>query len=237
MPEPTALTGRTEEGDPAAYMMPRAQYAAMFGPTAGDRVRLGDTVLVLEVEKDFCTYGDECKFGGGKTLREGMGQAAGVGPEDSLDMVITNALIVDYSGIYKADVGIKGNNIVGIGKAGNPDVMANVTPGMTVGVNTEAMGAEGLILTAGGLDVHVHYICPQIATEGIAAGLTTLLGGGTGPASGTTATTCTPAPNQVSLQAPSHQEGGGGRACLLLSSPHARRLHNQCLPCPCYCWS
>jgi urease len=152
-------------------------------------------------------------------------------------MVITNALIVDYSGIYKADVGIKGNNIVGIGKAGNPDVMANVTPGMTVGVNTEAMGAEGLILTAGGLDVHVHYICPQIATEGIAAGLTTLLGGGTGPASGTTATTCTPAPNQVSLQAPSHQEGGGGRACLLLSSPHARRLHNQCLPCPCYCWS
>uniref|UniRef100_A0A7S0RYC8 Urease n=1 Tax=Pyramimonas obovata TaxID=1411642 RepID=A0A7S0RYC8_9CHLO len=197
--EPTAPTGRTEAGNPAVYTMPRSHYAAMFGPTAGDKVRLGDTTLVLEVEKDFCTYGDECKFGGGKTLREGMGQAAGVGPDETLDVVITNALIVDYTGIYKADVGLKGTNIVGIGKAGNPDVMAGVTPGMVVGVCTEAIGGEGLILTAGGLDVHVHYICPQIATEAIAAGLTTLLGGGTGPASGTTATTCTPAPDQVAM--------------------------------------
>ena len=179
--------------------IPRAKYAAMYGPTTGDRVRLGDTNLFLTVEKDYTVYGDECKFGGGKTLREGMGQQAGVGSAQTLDTVITNALIVDHTGIFKADVGVKNGMIVGIGKAGNPDMMDGVTPGMIVGVNTEAIAGEGSILTAGGLDTHIHFICPQIATEAIAAGLTTLLGGGTGPASGTCATTCTPSPNHVKM--------------------------------------
>ena len=177
----------------------RAKYATMYGPTVGDRVRLGDTNLTLVVERDLTSYGDECKFGGGKTLREGMGQQAGVDASRALDTVITNALIVDHTGIYKADIGIKDGMIVGIGKAGNPDVMKDVTPGMIVGVNTEAIAGEGSIITAGGLDTHIHFICPQIATEAIAAGLTTLLGGGTGPASGSCATTCTPSPNHVAF--------------------------------------
>jgi len=172
--------------------IPRAQYAAMFGPTTGDRVRLGDTSLVIEVESDATTYGDECKFGGGKVLRDAQGQAVGRADADALDCVITNALIVDWTGIRKADIGIKGGRIAGIGKAGNPDTMAGVTPGMVVGVTTEAIAAEGLIVTAGGIDAHVHFICPQQADEALAAGITTLIGGGTGPASGTNATTCTP---------------------------------------------
>lgn len=172
--------------------MKRRHYADMFGPTTGDKVRLGDTSLILEVEKDFTAYGDECKFGGGKVIREGMGQAAGVGDKDALDCVITNALVVDWSGIYKADVGIKNGIISGIGKAGNPDVMAGVSKNMVVGVTTEVIAGEGLILTAGGLDTHIHFICPQQAHEAIAAGLTTMVGGGTGPAVGTCATTCTP---------------------------------------------
>jgi urease subunit alpha len=174
--------------------MKRSHYADMFGPTTGDKVRLGDTSLVLEVEKDFTVYGDECKFGGGKVIREGMGQAAGVGAKDALDCVITNALVVDYTGIYKADIGIKNGLISGIGKAGNPDVMAGVAKAMIVGVTTEVIAGEGLILTSGGLDTHIHFICPQQAHEAIAAGLTTMVGGGTGPAVGTCATTCTPAP-------------------------------------------
>src|SRR6188768_2258985 len=133
----------------------RAAYADIYGPTTGDRVRLGDTSLVLQVERDLTVYGDECKFGGGKVLREGMGQAAGVGDKDALDCVITNALIVDHTGIYKADIGIKNGLIAGIGKAGNPDVMAGVTPGMVVGVTTEAIAGEGLIVTAGGIDSHI----------------------------------------------------------------------------------
>jgi len=175
-----------------SHKMKRRHYADMFGPTTGDKVRLGDTSLILEVEKDFTVYGDECKFGGGKVIREGMGQAAGVGDRDALDCVITNALVVDWSGIYKADVGIKGGVIAGIGKAGNPDVMAGVSKNMIVGVTTEVIAGEGLILTAGGLDTHIHFICPQQAHEAIAAGLTTMVGGGTGPAVGTCATTCTP---------------------------------------------
>src|SRR5439155_18800140 len=143
----------------------RSAYADIYGPTTGDKVRLGDTSLVLQVERDFTSYGDECKFGGGKTIREGMGQAAGVGDRDALDCVITNALVVDYTGIYKADVGIKSGMISGIGKAGNPDVMANVTPGMVVGVTTEVIAGEGLILTAGGIDTHIHFICPQQGNE------------------------------------------------------------------------
>ena len=183
--------------------MKRSHYADMFGPTTGDKVRLGDTSLILEVEKDFTVYGDECKFGGGKVIREGMGQAAGVGADEALDCVVTNALIVDYTGIYKADIGIKNGLISGIGKAGNPDVMAGVAQGMIIGVTTEVIAGEGLIVTAGGLDTHIHFICPQQAHEAIAAGLTTMVGGGTGPAVGTCATTCTPAPFyfQAMLQA------------------------------------
>jgi urease subunit alpha len=177
-----------------SHRMNRRHYAEMFGPTTGDRVRLGDTSLILEVERDFTTYGDECKFGGGKVIREGMGQAAGVGADLALDCVITNALVVDSTGIYKADIGIKHGLIAGIGKAGNPDVMAGVTDGMIVGVTTEVIAGEGLILTAGGFDSHIHFICPQQAYEAIASGLTTMVGGGTGPAVGTCATTCTPAP-------------------------------------------
>jgi urease subunit alpha len=179
--------------------MKRRHYAEMFGPTVGDKIVLGDTCLVAQVEKDFAVYGDECKFGGGKVLREGMGQAAGIGQADALDCVITNALIIDYTGIIKADVGIKNGLIAGIGKAGNPDVMAGVTPGMIVGVTTEVIAGEGLILTAGGLDTHIHFICPQQAYEAIAAGLTTMIGGGTGPATGTCATTCTPNANYIRL--------------------------------------
>src|SRR6516164_8404020 len=174
------------------HKMKRAHYADMFGPTTDDKIRLGDTSLILEVEKDFTVYGDECKFGGGKVIREGMGQAAGVSDRDALDCVITNALVVDSTGIYKADIGIKNGLISGIGKAGNPDVMAGVTPGMVVGVTTEVIAGEGLLLTAGGLDTHIHFICPQQAFEAIAAGLTTMVGGGTGPATGTCATTCSP---------------------------------------------
>src|SRR5258705_503410 len=159
----------------------RRAYADIFGPTTGDKVRLADTSLILQVERDHTHYGDECKFGGGKVLREGMGQAAGVNAKAALDTVITNALIVDYTGIYKADIGIKGGLISAIGKAGNPDVMAGVTPGMIVGVTTEVIAGEGLIATAGGIDTHIHYICPQQAHEAIAAGLTTMAGGGHAP--------------------------------------------------------
>ena len=182
-----------------AHRMKRSHYAEMFGPTTGDKVRLGDTMLLLEVERDHTVYGDECKFGGGKVLREGAGQAAGVGQAEALDCLITNAVVVDYTGIYKADVGIKNGLIAGIGKAGNPDVMAGVSPGMIFGVTTEVIAGEGLILTAGGIDTHIHFICPQQVHEAIAAGLTTMIGGGTGPATGTCATTCTPGANHIRM--------------------------------------
>src|SRR6202167_6123324 len=175
-----------------SHTMDRRHYVDMFGPTTGDRIRLGNTSLVAQIERDFAVYGDECKFGGGKVLRDRQGQRAGVYDRDALDCVITNALVIDARGIYKADVGIKGGRVAGIGKAGNPDVMRGVTPGMIVGVTTEAIAGEGLILTAGGIDSHIHFICPQQAHEAIAAGLTTMVGGGTGPATGTCATTCTP---------------------------------------------
>ncbi len=182
-----------------SHSMKRSHYADIFGPTTGDRVRLGDTDLIAEVERDFTVYGDECKFGGGKVLREGMGQAAGVGDKDALDCVITNALIVDWTGIYKADIGIKKGRIAGIGKAGNPDVMAGVTPGMICGVTTEAIAGEGMIVTAAGIDSHIHYICPQQVFEALASGVTTFIGGGTGPATGTCATTCTPGSHYLQL--------------------------------------
>lgn len=180
-----------------ASTISRQAYADIFGPTTGDKLRLGDTVLILEVEKDFTVYGDECKFGAGKVLRDGMGMASGISDADALDCVITNALVIDYTGIFKADVGIKNGMIAGVGKAGNPDVMRGVTPGLIVGVTTEVISGEGLILTAGGVDTHFHYICPQQPITAIASGITTLLGGGTGPATGTFATTCTPNTNYL----------------------------------------
>ena len=181
-------------GEP--LMIPRHKYAHMYGPSVGDRVRLGDTNLYVTPERDLTMKGEESKFGGGKTLREGMAQQAGVGAADCLDTIITNALIIDHTGIYKADIGIKDGHILGIGHGGNPDV-ADITPGMVVGVNTEAIAAEGCIVTAGALDTHIHYICPQLCTEAVASGITTLLGGGTGPATGTCATTCTPSPAHI----------------------------------------
>ena len=174
------------------FVMTREGYVGMFGPTVGDMVRLGATDLWIKVEKDHTVYGDECTFGGGKTLREGMGQASGRSDVESLDTVITNALIVDWTGIFKADIGIKNGFIVGIGKAGNPDVMDGVHPALVVGSCTDVIAGEGKIITAGGLDTHIHFICPQQAYEAVAAGITTMLGGGTGPSTGTNATTCTP---------------------------------------------
>ena len=171
--------------------MSRNAYADMFGPTTGDRIRLGDTDLLIEVEHDHAIYGDEVKFGGGKVIRDGMGQSQRSSRE-TVDTVITNALIVDYWGIVKADVGIKGGRIAAIGKAGNPDTQEGVN--IVIGPGTEAIAGEGQILTAGGIDAHIHFICPQQIEEAMMSGITTMLGGGTGPATGTNATTCTPGP-------------------------------------------
>jgi urease subunit alpha len=173
--------------------IPRRQYADLYGPTTGDRVRLADTDLFIEIEKDLTTPGEEAKFGGGKVIRDGMGQSASaVAADGVLDLVITNAVIVDHGGIYKADIGIRNGRIAGIGKAGNPDMMNGVTPGMIIGAGTEVIAGEGKIVTAGGIDAHVHFICPQLIETALSGGLTTLIGGGTGPATGTDATTCTP---------------------------------------------
>ena len=178
-----------------SYKISGKDYAMMFGPTVGDKVRLGDTNLIAEVEKDYTVYGDEVKFGGGKTIRDGMGQSVNTTSKDGdLDLVITNALIIDYTGIIKADIGIKDGHIVGIGKAGNPDIIDGVTKGMTVGASTEAISAEGMIVTAGGIDTHIHFIAPQQIDTALFSGVTTMIGGGTGPADGTNATTCTPGP-------------------------------------------
>ena len=168
----------------------RAAYAAMYGPTTGDRVRLADTDLIVEVERDRTVYGDEVKFGGGKVIRDGMGQSQATRAEGAVDTVITNALIIDVTGIYKADVGIRDGRIAKIGKAGNPDTQRGVD--IVVGPGTEAIAGEGKILTAGGFDAHIHFICPQQIEEALTSGVTTMLGGGTGPATGTNATTCTP---------------------------------------------
>ncbi len=170
--------------------MDRTAYAAMFGPTVGDRVRLADTELFIEVEEDRTTYGEEVKFGGGKVIRDGMGQSQMSRAEGAADTVITNALIVDHWGIIKADIGIRDGKISGIGKAGNPDIQSGVD--IVIGPGTEAIAAEGKIVTAGGLDVHIHFICPQLIEEALFSGITTMMGGGTGPAAGTNATTCTP---------------------------------------------
>lgn len=173
--------------------MTRQEYADMFGPTVGDKVRLADTDLIIEVEKDYTHYGDECKFGGGKVLRDGMGQAPNTTRADgALDVVITNALILDYWGIVKADIGIRDGKIVGIGKSGNPNLMDGVDSKLVVGASTEVIAGEGMLVTPGGVDSHIHFICPQQVETALASGITTMIGGGTGPATGTNATTCTP---------------------------------------------
>ncbi|KAJ3043816.1 hypothetical protein HDV00_004224 [Rhizophlyctis rosea] len=184
---------------PSPHQIDRNRYADAYGPTTGDRIRLADTDLYIEIEKDYTVYGDECVFGGGKVIREGMGQATGVEEGVALDLVITNAVIVDYTGIYKADIGIRDGLIAGIGKAGNPAVMAGVTPGMIVGEATEVLAGEGSIFTAGAIDAHVHFICPQICIQALATGITTVIGGGTGPNTGTNATTCTPGKTHIRM--------------------------------------
>jgi urease subunit alpha len=172
----------------------RAAYAGLYGPTTGDRIRLADTELIIEVEKDFAHYGEEVQFGGGKVIRDSQGQSAlhGKGDAPALDLVITNAVVLDHWGIVKGDVGVRGGRIVGVGKAGNPHIQPGVDPKLVIGPGTEVIAGENLILTAGGIDSHVHFICAQLVETALAAGLTTLLGGGTGPATGTNATTCTP---------------------------------------------
>ncbi|MCC5658688.1 urease subunit alpha [Nostoc sp. XA010] len=174
------------------YRMDRRAYAETYGPTIGDRIRLADTELFIEVEQDFTTYGDEVKFGGGKVIRDGMGQSPISNADGAVDLVITNALILDWWGIVKADIGIKDGKIFKIGKAGNPYIQNNVD--IIIGPGTEALAGEGMILTAGGIDAHIHFICPQQIEVAIASGITTMIGGGTGPATGTNATTCTPGP-------------------------------------------
>ena len=175
-----------------SYRMDRRAYAETYGPTVGDRIRLADTELFIEVEQDFTTYGDEVKFGGGKVIRDGMGQSPISNADGAVDLVITNALILDWWGIVKADIGIKDGKIFKIGKAGNPYIQDNVD--IIIGPGTEALAGEGMILTAGGIDAHIHFICPQQIEVAIASGITTMIGGGTGPATGTNATTCTPGP-------------------------------------------
>ncbi|EST07340.1 Urease, gamma/gamma-beta subunit [Kalmanozyma brasiliensis GHG001] len=186
-----------DDTPPAPLQLSRDAYAALYGPTVGDKVRLADSPLWLEVEKDYTVYGDELKFGGGKVLRDGMGQASGRADSAVLDVVIINALIVDWWGIVKADIGIRNGHIVGIGKAGNPAIMDGVDPNLVVGSCTEVIAGEKYIVTAGAIDAHVHYICPDLHEEALATGITTLIGGGTGPTAGTSATTCTPGQDQL----------------------------------------
>ena len=175
-----------------AYEIDRPSYAAMFGPTVGDKVRLADTDLIIEVEKDFTTLGEEVKFGGGKVIRDGMGQSQVTRADGAVDTVITNALILDYTGIIKADIGIRDGRIAAVGKAGNPDIQPGVD--IIIGPGTEIIAGEGNIITAGGIDAHIHWICPQQVEDALYSGVTSMLGGGTGPAAGTNATTCTPGP-------------------------------------------
>ena len=175
-----------------AQKISREKYASIFGPTTGDRVRLADTELFAEVEHDYTVYGEEVKFGGGKVIRDGMGQSQVTRSDGAVDLVVTNALVIDYLGIYKADIGVKDGNIHSIGKAGNPDIQSGVN--IIIGPATEVIAGEGKILTAGGMDAHIHFICPQQIEDALHSGLTTMLGGGTGPAHGTLATTCTPGP-------------------------------------------
>jgi urease subunit alpha len=175
--------------------IPRRTYADLYGPTTGDRVRLADSELIVEIERDYTNYGDEITFGGGKVIRDGMGQSSRALREatpGTLDLVITNALIIDHWGIVKADIGVRDGRIVQVGKAGNPDIMAGVDPQLVVGAGTEVIAGENMIVTAGAIDSHIHFISPQQIHEALSGGITTMIGGGTGPATGTAATTCTP---------------------------------------------
>ncbi|WP_075221320.1 urease subunit alpha [Acuticoccus yangtzensis] len=205
----------------------RRDYAAMFGPTVGDKVRLADTELIVEVETDHTIYGEEVKFGGGKVIRDGMGQSQATREQGAVDTVITNALIVDWSGIVKADVGLKDGKIVGIGKAGNPDTQPGVT--IVVGPGTDAIAGEGKILTAGIIDSHIHFICPQQIDEALASGITTMIGGGTGPSTGTNATTCTPGPWHIARMIQSADAfpmnlGFAGKGNASLKAPLAEQI-------------
>ncbi len=183
-----------------AYTIKKKDYVSMYGPTVGDKIRLGDTDIIIEVEKDFTTYGEEVKFGGGKTIRDGMGQNSFIThDEGALDLLITNAVVLDYTGIYKADVGVRNGKIVGIGKAGNPDIQEGVDSNLVIGVGTEVVAGEGKILTAGGIDTHIHYICPQQVETALAGGMTTMSGGGVGPGEGSMATTCTSGPWNIEM--------------------------------------
>jgi urease subunit alpha len=176
-----------------SYRIPGKEYAGMYGPTKGDCIRLADTGLIIEIEQDYTVYGDECKFGGGKSIRDGMGQSPSVSRKDgALDLVITNAVVLDSWGIVKGDIGIRDGKIVGIGKSGNPGIMDGVSPDLVIGACTEVISGEGLIATPGGIDTHIHFICPQQIETALYSGITTMIGGGTGPADGTNATTCTP---------------------------------------------
>ena len=175
----------------------RDRYGALYGPTVGDRLRLADTDLWLEVEEDHCVGGDEAVFGGGKTIRESMLQGARTAAQGAPDLVITNAVVLDHWGVVRCDVGVRGGRIVALGKAGNPDIADDVHPDLEIGPTTDVVGGEGRILTAGGIDCHVHFICPQLVDQAVAAGMTTLIGGGTGPSEGTRATTCTPSPRAL----------------------------------------
>src|SRR3984893_18394182 len=177
------------------FSIPRRTYADLYGPTKGDRVRLADTDLIIEIEKDFTAYGDEISFGGGKVIRDGMGQSSTAvreGQYGALDLVITNAIVLDHWGIVKGDIGVKNGRVVKVGKAGNPDTMGGVDPELVVGAGTEVLAGDNLIVTAGGVDSHIHFISPQQVYEALSNGITTMIGGGTGPATGTAATTCTP---------------------------------------------
>ena len=190
-----------------SHKIDRQNYSSMFGPTVGDKVRLGDTDLWIEIEKDFTVYGDELKFGGSKSIRDGMGQKSGMtNHEGALDFCLTNATVLEYWGIVKADIGIKDGKIAGIGKAGNPDTMDGVDPRLVVGTGTEVLSAEGLIVTAGAIDTHVHYICPQQTETALFSGVTTMYGGGDGPADGSYATTCTPGPWNIKKMLESVEE-------------------------------
>src|SRR5579862_9376077 len=175
-----------------ATRLPRGAYAAMFGPTTGDRLRLADTEIVIEVEDDRTVYGEEVKFGGGKVIRDGMGQSQRSRAQGAVDTVVTNAVILDHWGIVKADIGLRGGRIHAIGKAGNPDIQPGID--IVIGPGTEVIAGEGKIVNAGGFDTHIHFICPQQIEEALTSGITSMLGGGTGPATGTNATTCTPGP-------------------------------------------
>ena len=168
----------------------KEKYASMYGPTTGDRFRLADTSLIAQIEKDYTTYGEESKFGGGKTVRDGMAQSPTA--VDVADLIITNAIIIDYTGIYKADIGIKDGKILAIGKSGNSNLCDGITDGLEIGASTEILSAEGKIITAGGIDSHIHFISPTQIDEALSSGVTTMIGGGTGPNTGTNATTCTP---------------------------------------------